>query len=198
MARRGLAPDLERRVGHVLTVLSRLSAYFGGIVLTGIAVMTVVSIAGRALVPVGLGPIPGDFELVEVGCAVAVFAFLPWCQMKRGHVAVDIVSARLPARGHAFLGFLGDIALAVGALVIAWRLWFGFGERFPYGSDGLRAALGFGYKPFSVETTFILGMPVWYGYTLAFIGAVLFALVCLYTVWRSLNWTLRGAEGQPE
>ena len=58
--------------------LARLMAWFGAAVLTALAALTVASIAGRALSGFGLGPVPGDFELVEAGTALAVFAFLPW------------------------------------------------------------------------------------------------------------------------
>ncbi len=52
-------------------------AWFGSLVLVLIALMSVASIVGRALAGFGLGPVPGDFELVEVGTALAVFCFLP-------------------------------------------------------------------------------------------------------------------------
>ncbi|MEM7723352.1 MAG: hypothetical protein AAF376_13380, partial [Pseudomonadota bacterium] len=83
---------------------------------------------------------------------------------------------------------------AVVAYVIAWRLFIGFGEKFPYGSDSLRAALGFGSRPFFPETTYELEIQVWIPYGLALIGAVLFFVTALYTVWRSLNWVLAGEE----
>ena len=47
--------------------------------------------------------------------------------------------------------------------------------------------LGFGYKPFTNNTTYVLGMPVWYSYSLSFVGAAFFAIVSVYTVWRALN-----------
>jgi len=61
------------------------------------------------------------------------------------------------------------------------------GERVTWFSQETRDILGFGYKPFSVETTFILGMPTWYGYALGVVGAVLFSIVSVYTVWRDIN-----------
>lgn len=192
-----IAPAAEARVGRVLEKLARYLAYAGGLVLIAIAVITVLSITGRALIFAGLGPIKGDFELVEMGCAIAVFFFLPWCQLKRGHVTVDIFVDRLPRRGHAGFGLIGDLCVLVAASLIAWRLYLGFGEKFPYGSDALRETLSMGYKPFFPETTYELELPVWMPYGLALVGAAVFVLVSAYTVWRSLNWTLAGQEGQP-
>lgn len=151
------------------------------------AILTLVSVIGRALTGFGLSAIPGDFELVEIGAAVAVFCFLPWCQMNRGHVTVDIFVRALPGAAERWFELVGNIAITAIAFVIAWRLWMGMGERLTWFSQETRDLLGFGFKPFSVETTFILGMPTWYGYALSMVGAILFFVVSVYTVWRSLN-----------
>lgn len=151
--------------------------------------MTVISTIGRAFVglQIGLGPIPGDFELVEAGTAVAVFCFLPWCQLKQGHVTVDIIADHLPARWNCTLILIGNALVLVVAFVVAWRLWMGFGEQVTWFSQPVRDMLGFGYKPFTNSTTYILGMPLWYSFLLSFVGAAFFALVSAFTVWRSLN-----------
>jgi TRAP-type C4-dicarboxylate transport system permease small subunit len=193
--RMALAKPAERRVGRALEVVARWLAYAGGLVLAGIALVTVISIAGRALVDLGLGPIRGDFEIVEAGCAIAIFAFLPWCQLRRGHVTVDVFVQMLPARLQALLGLVGDALIAVIAWVILWRFWIGFGEKFPYGPEPLRAALGFGARPFFAETTYELELPVWIPYAASLVGAAFFFVVAIYTVWRSLNRTLAGHEG---
>lgn len=191
----GIAPNAEVRLGRILKGIAKWLAYFGGFLLTAAAIMTVVSIAGRALIWAGLGPVPGDFELVELSCAVAVFSFLPWSQINRGQVTVDILVDAFSPRVRAFLGMAGDVVLTIASVVIAWRLWLGLGERLPMGSDTLRTLLMLGNKPYYTETTFILRMPVWYGYALSMVGAAFFAIVCFYTVWRSINWTIRGHEG---
>lgn len=178
---------LEQRVGNILRLPARWLAFFGGLVLTAIALLTVVSIIGRALTGFGLSPIPGDFELVEIGSAVAVFCFLPWCQLNRGHVRVDILNRVLPRRFNTFLDVLGDLAIAVIAMVITWRLWMGMGERVTWFSQDVRDAIGFGYKPFSPDSTFILGWPTWYGYAVGVVACVLFTLISFYTVWQSSN-----------
>ena len=175
--RRGLAPNLEHKVGSLIGNLTRWLAVAGGFILAAIAVMTVASIIGRALISFGLKPIPGDFELVEAGCAVAVLSFLPWCQFNRGHVTVDILANTFPKIVQSFLMLLGNIALAVVAVIIAKQMWPGLVEKYTYG-----------------ETTFILGMPVWYGYALGMVGALLFAITCLYTVWRSFNEMITGRQ----
>ncbi len=155
--------------GLWLRRLAMALAIGSGVILTGIALLTVVSIIGRALIPIGLGPIPGDYELVEMGAAVAVFGFLPWCQLNRGNVTVDIFVDRMPRVVRNFLTLIGDLALLTVSAVILWRLWLGLGEKIQY-----------------QETTFILDVPVWYGFALGTIGAALFPVICAYSVWGSL------------
>lgn len=95
----------------------------------------------------------------------------------------------------AVLGCIGDCLIAIASVIILRQLWLGFGEKFPYGSDALRDALGMGYKPFYPETTYELQIPVWIPYSAALVAAGLFVIVSLYTIWRSLNWVLDGQEG---
>ncbi len=194
----GIAPDWEQAIGRILGRAARFGAIVAGALLFGVAVLSVVSIIGRALIPIGLAPIPGIYELVELACGIAVFLFLPWCQLHRGQVSVDFVVNRLPLRFKLFMGVVGDLLLAIGAVIIAVQLWKGFGERFPYGSDTVRQILGLGEPPFFVETTFVLAWPKWIGFAAASVGAFFFAVVCIYSVWRAVNWTLTGAEVLPE
>ena len=179
-------------VGSAIEALARWSAYAGGIVLAGMATMTVLSILGRAT---GLGAIRGDYELVATGCALAVFAFLPWCQLRRGHVTVDVVAALLPPRAQATLGLLGDLIVTVAAILILRQLWFGFGEKLPYLDQPVRDALGFGYAPFFAETTYELEIPIWLPYGVALVLSALFVAASLYTVGRAWLWVREGREG---
>ncbi len=169
-------------------------AYSGGAVLVAIALTTVISIIGRTLSGFGLSPVKGDYEIVEMGCAIAVFAFMPWCQFKRGHVTVDIFISKLSDRMQAVLGLIGDLFLTGAAFIILWRLWLGFGEKFPFGSDGLRNVLGMGAKPFFAESTYELEIPLWIPFGLSLVGAAFFMIVAAYSVWRSFNWVLDGKE----
>ncbi len=178
---RGIAPKAEAAVGRVVGSLAKMMALAGGVVLTALAVMSVVSIVGRAFTRFGLGPIPGDFELIEAGCAVAVFAFLPWCQFRQGHVTVDLLANYLPPTLWAMLAVIGNTAMSVIALIVGWQLWLGFLDKLAYH-----------------ETSMILQMPIWWGYAAGVVGCVVFILTCFYTVWRSLNEAMAGtaaAEG---
>ena len=49
------------KIGRAVERLARMLALLGGGVLITIAILTCVSIVGRALISIGLGPIQGDF-----------------------------------------------------------------------------------------------------------------------------------------
>jgi TRAP-type C4-dicarboxylate transport system permease small subunit len=143
-------------------------ALLGGLVLIAVMLITVASVIGRALIGLGLRPVPGDYELVEAGTAFAVFAFLPLCQLRRGHVTVDLFLARAGRRANAAVDLLANLAMTAVAAVIAWRLHAGLLDKLAFG-----------------ETTFILRFPLWWSYTAALVGAAAFVLVCAWSVTRS-------------
>lgn len=136
--------------------LAHWTAVFGGILLVAVTLMVVASVAGRAMIGLGLGPVPGDFELVEVGIGVAIFYFLPWCYLRGGHATVDLLYMHMPRWFQKGIDLLSDVAMLLVWLVLTWKLWEGLLEKKEY-----------------METTFILQMPVWWAYALCFVGAVI-------------------------
>lgn len=170
-------------VGRALYYLCVGLAILGGVLLAVLAGMTVVSIVGRNLAGIPgmawLGPVPGDFELVEIGVGMAIFAFLPYCQIVRGNVAVDFFVSRAGGNTKAWLATLGNLLYTLIAIVITWQLFNGFLERLgPYG-----------------ETTWILGIPTKWPYLVATFNAAILAVVCAYTTARSLREAL--GDGEP-
>ena len=182
-----IAPKWEEQVGRALDLAARAWAWVGGLILVGLAGMTVVSVIGRKINAGGITGISGDYELVEAGCAIAIFAFLPLCQLRRGHVTVDILTNTFPLALQRFLTLVGDALVAVVAFVIMWRLYLGVGEKFPFFEQPLRDKLSMGSKPFFPETTYELEIQLWIPMMAALVGAVLFFVVAAFTVWRSLN-----------
>jgi TRAP-type C4-dicarboxylate transport system permease small subunit len=170
----------DTAAGRLVHGLAMAAAIAGGCALSLVTLVTVVSVIGRALIPLGLGAIPGDFEMVQAGVLFAVFAFMPWCHLKRGHAIVAIVTDTFPVRLSAIAEFIWDVAMLVAANFIAWRLWFGLIDKF-----GNR------------ESTFILHVPLWIVYTGGMIGAVAFVIVAIYCVARSGQNALSAAPAKP-
>jgi TRAP-type C4-dicarboxylate transport system permease small subunit len=157
---------LERCARAVLD-LSRAWAVLGGVVLLAVMLMTVASVVMRAL----LGfPILGDYELVEIGTAIATFAFLPYCHQAGGNVVVDFFTEPAPAHIKHGLGALGSLLLAVVALALLWRM-----------------ALG-GYDFFHFrEVTTNLGIPRWWAFPPILVSLALLALVSMVVCARDLR-----------
>ena len=152
--------------------LAACTALAGGLVLVATAAMTCVSIAGRSLGGLGiagLGPIPGDYELVEIGIGFAVFAALPWCHLKRGHASVELLAPVLGGAVNRALDAVIDAAVLATALLLAWRLAAGMLDKKGY-----------------FETTFVLGIEIWQAYALALAGAAAFCVVAAWRAWESL------------
>ena len=125
---------------RLLDRLARLLALFGGALAVCLALLVSTSITLRAL---GLGGVRGDFEFVQMGVALIVFAFMPWCQARRGNVMVDSFTTRLPPRFQAALDALWEVVFAGMMALIAWRL----------GAGALEAAR-------SSTTTMVLLLPI--------------------------------------
>lgn len=165
---------------RIVTRLAEMSAMLGGVVLAGLIVMTCLSITGRALAGLGLGPVPGDFELVESGVALAVFCFLPLCQLRAGHATVDLLAGVYGRRGNrVLLAFWEVVAFLVLAL-IAWRLWQGTMDKI-----GNR------------QTTLILQFPVWWAYAACLPPAVATLAVALWSAIDRLRAALTGSDTRP-
>jgi len=154
-------------MNRIVYSLARAMAWLGAVVLTVIALMSVASIVGRSLSAFGLGPIPGDFELVEAGTALAVFCFLPWCHLKGGHALVDMLWNSYPAPMRRVLEVLADALMLVVWSLLVWRMGVMMEE----------------YRQ-NAEVTFILQMPVWWGYAASMVPG---ALGLVAYAWRLLE-----------
>nr|WP_086016994.1 TRAP transporter small permease [Wenxinia marina] len=181
----------------LVTLIARVMALLGGLVLVALVILTCLSVIGRGLVTLGhsdvltgaapglagwlngtgVGPIPGDFELVEAGVAFAIFAFLPICQLRSGHATVDIFTNLMPGGIARTLVVFWEIVLALTLVLIAWRLYEGF-------SDKLRNG----------QTTFLLQFPVWWAYGASLIAASAAALV---GVWCAAARAAETVTGRP-
>ena len=160
-------------IGRVLTRVSRVFVIVGGISLTAAGFLTVASVAGRYFLN---SPIPGDFELVETACALAVFSFLPYCQLQKGNVLVDFFTYRLSPRSRGLLDSLSALIYTGIAALLTWRLWVG-------GLDLLRTN----------EQTIVLEIPRAYNFIFIMPCMALLVAVSAYTIWHHFE----SAEDEP-
>ena len=154
-------------VGRVLHVIARGLAIFGGFMFTAIALMITLSVLGRWLLDM---PVRGDFELVELGAGVAIFSFLPYCQLMRENIVVDFFLQNASVRTRAICDSIGCVVFGLIIVLMSWRTAFG----------------GFDMHA-NRERTTMLEIPLWVTFPWAVACLALLAVVCIYTLARSLR-----------
>lgn len=163
------------KLERILLTISKGLALMGGVGLLGLALMTVYSIVGRTIVKSDLlrelsllswwRPVRGDFELTELVTALAIFAFLPYCQMVRGHVIVDFFTNRVSARLKTVLESFANLLFFILSGILCWRM--------------AVASLELATTPFK-QSTMILKIPTWWGLSVATLFMGFLSMVCLF------------------
>lgn len=145
-----------------LSALCRVFAGIGGLTLLAMMLMTVASVTLRSVVG---RPISGDFELVEMGSAIAIFCFLPWCQLSGGNVLVDFFTQKTGPRLNHLLEALGDLLYLAIAALLLWRMWYGAAEMREYG-----------------EQSMVLRLPIWTSFLIILPAMALLVAICAATM----------------
>jgi TRAP-type C4-dicarboxylate transport system permease small subunit len=154
-----IRPDNE--FGRILTKISKFFALFGGLVLLIAALISIFSIFGRAVFS---SPLLGDFELVEIACAVAIGSFLPLCHLKNGNVIVDFITAKLSKNKINFLDAFSSLIFGITALFFSTRMVLGARDMFVY-----------------QEETMLLAFPIWIPFLPVIASFFLLTICCFYT-----------------
>jgi TRAP-type C4-dicarboxylate transport system permease small subunit len=102
----------------LLEWLAKACAVAAGVLLTVITLMTCVSLIGRNTVGWTL---VGDVEISGFVAGAAVALFMPWCQLRRGHIIVDFFTARASTATQARLDRLGALLLSAVMVLMTWR-----------------------------------------------------------------------------
>ena len=160
----------SRRIGieRIVELAGRASdrlALAGGVLLLGLAVLVTSSVAARWLTSRG---IPGDFDLMQIGLALAVFAFLPLCQLRGGNLFVDTFTNRLPYAVQSWLDGFWSLVYALVAGLIAAMMAVGAAQTIASGTRSM-----------------VLGLPIGWAIAIAAVLAAWLALVVLVTALRA-------------
>lgn len=154
----------------------RLWTLLGGLLLVVLVLVTAYSATMNLLFN---APFPGDFELVEMGVAIAVSTFLPYCQLTYANVTVDIFTAWAGPRLIAALSLLASLIAVLFAILLLWRMYYGMRDYMAY-----------------QEYTAVLGIPLWYAFPPFLISLALLAIAGLITMGESLA-SLRSGRSLP-
>jgi len=142
-------------------------ALLGGALLLAIVLMNTWSVISLS----ALGfPVPGDFEMVQMGVAIAAFSFLPYCQLTGTNVTADIFTSRASPRWVALFALLAALVAVAFSVLLIWRM-----------SDGLASYLEY------EEVTTILNIPLWTAFPPILISLALLIVASAITVGQALR-----------
>ena len=151
----------NNKFGRILNLTCRYFAIFGGFTLLTAALISIFSIFGRVVFS---SPILGDFELVEIACAVAIGSFMPLCHIRNGNVIVDFITAKLSENKINLLDSISSLIFALVALFFSVRMILGAKDMFIY-----------------QEETMLLAFPIWVPFIPVIASFFLLTICCFYT-----------------
>lgn len=137
-------------------------ALLGGLLLLLVVLMTAYSATAGYLIS---KPFPGDFELTEIGIAVAAFMFLPYGQLTYSNVSADIFTSKARAAVVSLLCRLGSLIALLFSLLLIWRMTQGLLDHKEYNS-----------------ITAILQVPIWWAFVPILLSLVLLAAASMLTL----------------
>ncbi len=163
----GGAPGARRFVSRLaslrgaLAVVIRYWALAGGAIVAALVVMTA---ASAILNLVSHKPIPGEYELVKHFIAIAIFTFLPYCQLAGANVTVDIFTEGVSERAKSAMVVFSSLLAALFALLLLRQMSLGFRDYIRY-----------------PETTATLGVPLWTAFPPILLSLLLLLVAALIT-----------------
>lgn len=161
-----------------------LWAILGGIVLMGAVSVTLINVAGftaNVLArPFGgyISGLSGFEDMVTLWVGVVALSFMPYCQLKRGHISVDIFMKSAPGNLQNAMHVISNILMAAIAVFLGVMLYFGMNEA---RSDG--------------TVTAVLGWDVWVFMAPGIISCGLWAIAAIMTMRQPIDAKLAGAKG---
>ena len=137
-------------------------AFFGGLVLTAVVLVNAYSILADLLIR---QPFPGDFELTQLGVAIAAFAFLPYCQIAGSNVTADLFTANAGRAAVAVMALIASLIAVAFSVFLLWRMSAGLAD----------------YQEYE-EITGILSIPIWYAFVPALVSLCLLVVASFMTL----------------
>jgi TRAP-type C4-dicarboxylate transport system permease small subunit len=149
-------------LARIVAGLVQAWALLGGVVTLGLSVMVAASAASNILTG---RPFAADHELVKHFIAVAIFMFLPYCQLTGANVTVDVFTARMGARAKAAMALVSSLIAAAFAVLLLKQM-----------SQGMMSYLQY------PEVTPVLRLPLWTAFPPILASLLLLLLAALFTM----------------
>lgn len=125
----------------------------------GLAVLTAASAASNILFQ---APFASDYELVKHFIGVAVFMFLPYCQLTGSNVTVDIFTENISERKKAAMATFSSIFAIAFSLLLLRQMSLGFMSylRYPEVTPVLQLPLWTAFPPILVSLALLLAAAI--------------------------------------
>lgn len=147
------------RVETIFAAVIRYWALAGGIITAGLAVLTAASAASNIFFR---APFASDYELVKHFIGVAVFMFLPYCQLTGSNVTVDIFTENISERKKAAMATFSSIFAIAFSLLLLRQMSLGFMSylRYPEVTPVLQLPLWTAFPPILVSLALLLAAAI--------------------------------------
>lgn len=152
-----------KQIINLTEKVARVWALCGGLLILSIMAVTSVNVIGFGLDRVArqfgenVSGLPGYEDYVRLAISMAALMFLPYCQLRRGHVAVDLFVKALPFSVRKGLDFLWLVATVLLSFFLAYWMARGMVETFE--DNALSRVLGWAEWPFYLPG--ILSLVLW-------------------------------------
>lgn len=135
--------------------LIRSWALAGGLIIALLVLITAASAVSNLLFNV---PFSGEYEVAKHFVGIAIFTFLPYCQLTGANVTVDIFTQGFGARTRAAMALLSSLLAAAFAVVLLRQMSLGFGDyiRYPEETAALHIRLWTAFPPILVSLALLL------------------------------------------
>lgn len=148
-------PATKTALGALLVKIVRWWALAGGVLTLGLALMTAASALSNLLFG---RPFAADHELVKHIIAVAIFMFLPYCQMTGSNVTVDVFTEGMSARGKNIMAAFSSLFAIAFSILLLVQMSSGFRSylRYPEVTPVLKLPLWTAFPPILVSLALLL------------------------------------------
>jgi TRAP-type C4-dicarboxylate transport system permease small subunit len=139
----------------LLRGIIRAWALTGGLIILALVLVTAASALSNLLFNV---PFSGEYELAKHFVGIAIFTFLPYCQLTGANVTVDIFTEGLGPRAKAAMLLLASLLAAAFAILLFRQMSLGFGDyiRYPEETAALHIKLWTAFPPILVSLALLL------------------------------------------
>ncbi|HZF34411.1 MAG TPA: TRAP transporter small permease subunit [Candidatus Angelobacter sp.] len=149
------APRTRPSWAGLLRGIIRIWALAGGLIIALLVLITAASALSNLLFN---APFSGEYELAKHFVGIAIFTFLPYCQLSGANVTVDIFTQGFGPRAKGAMALLSSLLAAAFAILLLRQMSLGFGDyiRYPEETAALHIRLWTAFPPILVSLALLL------------------------------------------